>query len=462
MASVMLVAIAAATGLNAVLAARGTRERIEARIEGAASIVTGANFPLTENVLRQLQGLSRAEFLLEDSHGEVTASSAAGLSLSGIPQPQPPALARRPELVLEDPVQIGGEEYFHTRLPLRPRGGGFGNQTLHILYPVSEYRAAWQAAVLPSAGVLLVALPVVVVLATTTASRISRRTSRVKDQLHHIARGDFAPVPLPKRNDELRDLAEGVNQTAGMLASYEDQVRKGERMQTLAELGGAVAHQLRNSVTGCRMALDFHTQDCSSRDDESLRVARRQLELMEEYVRRFLQLSKAERNTAFADVDLNAVVEDVLPLVEPAARHAGVQLQWQPPPSPAMVRADRTELGQLLINLVLNGIEAAVRPLPGKGSRSAVRIEVERGPLHPRLLVSDTGPGPGPEVRDRLFEPFVSEKADGVGLGLSVVRTIAAQHGADLNWERADGWTQFRIEFPSESPSKGSERERSA
>jgi two-component system C4-dicarboxylate transport sensor histidine kinase DctB len=172
---------------------------------------------------------------------------------------------------------------------------------------------------------------------------------------------------------------------------------------------------------------------------------------MEEYVQRFLQLGQYQPDCAFEPVEPASVVNDVLPLIEAAARHAGVPLEWKPPSSPTIVRADRAEMGQLLINLLLNAIEAASHAVvPGGQPKVRVRIDRSRE-ARVRLCVSDSGPGPGPNVRDRLFEPFVSEKADGIGLGLSVVRAISEQHRADVDWVRADGWTHFRIEFPVES-----------
>ena len=81
---------------------------------------------------------------------------------------------------------------------------------------------------------------------------------------------------------------QAVNRMAQMLASYESEVRRTERIATLAPLGGGVAHQIRNSVTGQLIALDLHSEECSTgRSCESLHVARRQLQLMEEYIRRF-------------------------------------------------------------------------------------------------------------------------------------------------------------------------------
>jgi nitrogen-specific signal transduction histidine kinase len=65
------------------------------------------------------------------------------------------------------------------------------------------------------------------------------------------------------------------------------------------------------------------------------------------------------------------------------------------------------------------------------------------------LTVSDSGPGPAGNVRDQLFEPFVSEKPDGVGLGLSVAREVVEQHAGRIHWRRVGGMTQFTVELPA-------------
>jgi nitrogen-specific signal transduction histidine kinase len=66
------------------------------------------------------------------------------------------------------------------------------------------------------------------------------------------------------------------------------------------------------------------------------------------------------------------------------------------------------------------------------------------------LRISDTGSGPAEHVQQTLFEPFVTAKPDGVGLGLSVAREIVEQHGGQIAWHRADGMTHFTVELPTE------------
>jgi two-component system sensor kinase FixL len=71
-------------------------------------------------------------------------------------------------------------------------------------------------------------------------------------------------------------------------------------------------------------------------------------------------------------------------------------------------------------------------------------------PTRAMLLVKDNGPGPSPEIADKLFEPFVTNKAGGVGLGLSVARHIAEAHGGSISFQRTGNWTCFAVELPLE------------
>jgi signal transduction histidine kinase len=199
------------------------------------------------------------------------------------------------------------------------------------------------------------------------------------------------------------------------------------------------------------MALELHAEECAiGQTSESLDVAKRQLRLMEEYVQRFLKLGKPTDKVFSENVNLSTLLDDMLPLVQPAARHAGIDLHWDGAPDiDSEIIGDAAALNQLVINLLLNAIEAASRAhatsnLPG---RVVVALS-EQTPGRITLSVSDSGRGPADHVRDKLFEPFVTEKSDGIGLGLSVASDVAARHGGHLNWRRVRGMTEFTVDFP--------------
>ena len=77
-----------------------------------------------------------------------------------------------------------------------------------------------------------------------------------------------------------------------------------------------------------------------------------------------------------------------------------------------------------------------------------MRVELRRSGDRVALAVEDSGPGPAESVHEKLFEPFVTEKPEGTGLGLFVSRQIAEAHGGSIRWERRDGMTRFIVELP--------------
>ena len=463
MAALMLVTVVAVGCVGAWLAARASQARIESQIAGVTRILAESNFPLTDAVLRQMKALSGADMILVDDRRSVISSSGPTEQFAALIDTAP--ASSDPQFSLGEHLWVRNQGYFHTTVPISNRRAATNAATLHILYSEDEYRRAWQRAVFPSLGFTALALPVLMLLAAATAGRISRRMTHLQAQVDRIAEGDFQQLAVAGRDDEIRALGKAVNNMAAMLSRYEGDIRHTERMRTLAQLGGGIAHQLRNSATGCHMALDLHAQECpAAGTSETLDVARRQLQLMEQYIQRFLQLGKPTDELADSIVDVAALVNDLLPLVRPAARHAGVELLFNRAPGELAIDGSAAALSQLVINLLLNAIEAAAQGAVQVNLRARVAVDVSApSPDVVSLTVSDSGPGPAGNVRDELFEPFVSEKPDGVGLGLSVAREVVEQHGGRIHWCRAAGLTQFSVEFPASrcrEPSGTSEKSR--
>ncbi len=236
------------------------------------------------------------------------------------------------------------------------------------------------------------------------------------------------------------------------LALYEADVRQNERLRTLGQLGAGIAHQLRNAATGARLALDLHRQSCPQEPGcETLDVATRQLALMENYLRRFLTLGRQD-SVELAPVELGSLVAEVLPLVRSACDHARLELRQKPAAEPVWIQGSAESLAQMLVNLLLNAIEAAAATPAQPEARiiGAVGVEIAvDAARRPAFRVTDTGAGPSDKIRDRLFQAFASDKPDGAGLGLAVVQQIATQHSADLNWRREENLTVFEVRFPA-------------
>jgi signal transduction histidine kinase len=161
---------------------------------------------------------------------------------------------------------------------------------------------------------------------------------------------------------------------------------------------------------------------------------------LETHLKRFLDLGRDGGRRE--PCPLAGVVGEAVELVRPQCRHAGIELSWQPPAEEAVVLGDPGQLGQLVLNVLGNAVEAA-----GPGGQVEVRLIAKKERLV--LEVWDSGPGPAAEVAGRLFEPFVTGKPEGVGLGLAVARQVAEAHGGSIGWERTDGRTVFRVDLPA-------------
>jgi signal transduction histidine kinase len=386
------------------------------------------------------------------------------------------------KLDLSHPVRGGGNTYFHAAVLLDRRAVGGGELVLHAFYPEAAWREARWQAVWPPLAIGAAAVMLVGAAAIAVARHVTQPIQKLRSQVERIAKGDFAPVPEPRRDDEIRDLAMTVNRMAERLARYETETRQSERLRTLGTLGGGIAHQIRNAATGCRIAIDLHERDCSAaaqrnaaegtnglnategvpysangNADEPLHVAARQLELIETHIQRFLTLGRAS-TSKHQPLDLNDVLADAVALIDPTAAHIGVRIERQPSAERLIVEGDRESLVQMLVNLLTNAAEAAARTrVTANAGRSpaeelAVTIQAMRIGSRCEISVTDPGPGPSPAIQSRLFEPFATDKPGGTGLGLVVSRQIAEDHGGSIRWERqhdpAGGRTRFIVTLP--------------
>jgi signal transduction histidine kinase len=428
----LLAGVAGICITTATAATRQARAQIETRLRTVARFLDEEEaFPLNEGVLRKLRPLSGAEYLLAPRSGAVVTSLEEGPA--EVPRGAPVAEDWQ-SLRLGPPVRVGTQTYLCSGIRLRRRESQ--GDILYILYPESLWRDARWEAIWPSlllgASLGLASL----VLALAQAARLSGRIGAVQRQTRKIASGDFSPMPLPARDDEIRDLARSVNDMAARLAELQQAVQSSERLRLLGQVSGGLAHQMRNGLTGARLAVQLFLQELPPGADASaLEVALRQLTLLETHVKRFLDLGRAGPART-GPCSLTALVSESVELLRPRCRHAGIELLWQPSNDALALEGDAGQLGEMIVNLLGNAIDAA-----GPGGR----VEVRAGNLF--LEVLDSGPGPPAELADRLFEPFVTGKPEGVGLGLAVAQQVARGHGGSIRWSRADGRTCFRVEL---------------
>jgi signal transduction histidine kinase len=441
---VVLLASLSATAITVYWIARRVRNDQSESLRRIGETLGKSTYRLSDPVLRQISGLSGAEFVLLGAKGELQENTLPVKQswqeeLAAMARSQEPDESTKPKV-----ISLGERDYLVHFVNVSGRPPSSKPATLFILYPEDELTARIRQVAYPALIAGLAATGIAAAMATWLARRFARPIRTLVAQTATIAQGDFTPMPLAERNDELRDLAESINGMTTQLAEHQRQALHNERLRTLGQLGASMAHQLRNAATGGRMAVELHQRECPrGAGDESLDVALRQFRLMESYLRQFLSLGQPA-TVVRQRISLGSLVEEVLGLVRPSCVHAGIELQVSSPPEPVMIEGDSESLRQLVTNLVLNAVDASVT---GKVVPPRVGIELVRADSGGRLSVCDTGPGPDPSIHDRLFHSFVTTKPDGFGLGLFVARQIAERHGGRLDWRRQGEMTCFVFEF---------------
>lgn len=437
--AVVVLSVAALSASTAYQAAGRSEERTTAQLRAVVETLTQTSVPYTDSVLQKMRGLSGAHFVacagadmrviastlpergrLPDQMTHETADDLAGLS--SLPT-----------------VTFYDVDYFVTRLRAR------GNPTvdsLLILYPRDTWSRDRWAAALPPLLVGVAAVMLTTAVSTWLAQRFSGRLRELQRRVSGIAGGDFRQIPVGDRGDEVHDLAQSVNRMCRQLHEMQQTIRQTERTRVLAQLAGGLAHQLRNAVTGARLALQLHERRCRhSGDDESLLVARRQLALIETQVKGLLSLGRPECRPR-TSCNLPQLADEVCDLLLPTCEHARVRWQTERPHSPITILAETESLQAAILNLALNAIEAA-------GAHGTVILRVTGTLREACLDFVDSGSGPPPELAETLFDPFVTGKPEGIGLGLAMARQVAHDHGGSLSWRREGDRTCFRLTLPA-------------
>ncbi len=419
---------------------RRDREHLRQIVETLA----GSGFPMTAAVLQQMSGLSGAQFVVvgpeqvnESTRHWSPADSQALLDWTRHSIESGEAQAT---------LRIGVQEYLADRVPIRDRGTGEPPRQLIVLSPrPSWWSTVREAAITPT---IIAALGCLVLMGTIAwlSQRVVGPLLRLKRQAEHIAQGDFQSLELPRHNDEVYELASAINTMVVQLQLYEQRVRQQERLQTLGQLAGGLAHHLRNAATGARLALELHQRACPlGREHDDLNVARRQLTLMQNYLQRLLVLGRdepAQIAPADSPLVLAPVVDQVVELLAPMFRHALVNFEVHFDDRELRVWFDESGLEQLLTNLALNALDA-VKNLPA--SQRRIEFQVTSSTDQVTLVVRDWGAGLSEAATARLFEPFASDKPDGAGLGLAVVRLLVEAQRGTVQYQRDQHTTEFVV-----------------
>ncbi len=250
----------------------------------------------------------------------------------------------------------------------------------------------------------------------------------------------------------IRDLTER-QRTEGRLQELQTELVHISRLTAMGEMASALAHELNqplsaiaNYMKGSRRLLEDRTDDDSSVIRDAMEKAAEQSLRAGQIIRRlrdFVARGETERRIE----SVKKLVEEASALALVGAKEHGVRVKFQIDAARDLVLVDKVQIQQVLLNLIRNAIEAMAES-PRRELLIASRPDGEMV----EIFVADSGPGIAPEIADQLFQPFVTTKRLGMGVGLSISRSIVESHGGQIVVEpNKGGGTVFRFTMPGVS-----------
>ncbi|MEM6365459.1 MAG: HAMP domain-containing sensor histidine kinase [Planctomycetota bacterium] len=277
------------------------------------------------------------------------------------------------------------------------------------------------------------------------ASRLVGRLRGLQSRFTQISRGQFDnPHPsslAPQRNDEIGVLSRSAESMAESLKELWNQVNRQQSERIIHQVAAGVAHQLRNSLTGARIAIELETRDRAKESSENLSVALAELEQSENQVKQLLMLASGKL-LGTAPTPVIECVDQIRQTFRPIASHRKKRLAWSLDQlAGSVIVEEGVTWSAAVSNLIQNAIDA--------GTEVSIELSSHNDSVVAR--VCDDGPGVDAKLTDELFEPFVSTKPEGLGLGLAIAQRAAEKLSGELKYERIENKTLFCFTCPTAS-----------
>jgi signal transduction histidine kinase len=314
---------------------------------------------------------------------------------------------------------------------------------------LSLHPEARQAVILvAAAGAVAVCAVVLVVWAVL----IQRPLKEMQEKMARLRGGDMnVSVSFAGQQDEIGELGRNFNETVRQLREtreeiqrlYSTQMSRAEHLATLGELAAGLAHEIRNPLAGIAGVIDIIGRDLPESSPGRQVLAEVQQEIL--HIKNILSdlLDYARpKQPEFHEADLGSTAERAVALARQQVLSRPIQIELDKGGDLAHVEHDPAQIQQVLLNLLLNGIQA----LEGKGR---VRVELASEAGFAVVRVRDNGKGIAPERLVNIFRPFYTTKGGGTGLGLSLSRRIVESHGGKIDVASTPGQgTEFTIRLP--------------
>jgi signal transduction histidine kinase len=259
------------------------------------------------------------------------------------------------------------------------------------------------------------------------------------------------PAELEELDEQLDRVVGRVREVCERLQQQERTLIRTEQLAAVGQLAASVAHEVRNPLTGVKLLMQ-----AAARPESPIPLTPERLALLMQEIARIERTIQGLMDLAAFPApdrrpnDLRAIVEDAVDASRAKAEAKPVSLRFDSPEHPVPAAVDKDQMHSLFTNLISNAVDAA---------RSSVLVALREHGGRVEVEVSDDGPGIDSALTGRLFTPFATTKAGGTGLGLTIARRIAVDHGGTLDAaNRPDGGAAFTLVLPEDHDAEAARR----
>lgn len=239
-----------------------------------------------------------------------------------------------------------------------------------------------------------------------------------------------------ERKERIERLELNLGTTSEELKSAQQQLVQSEQLAVTGTLAASVGHDIRNIIASAQIQLEL----VEGGDPDLIATVQGTLSRLEIMAHRLMSYARPKQLSR-EHTDLGEVVERVVELVRPQFAMAAVEVQVEDLLGGQLLLADAGRLEHLFVNLLINALHATPRG-------GTVEIALSHSSGHLMVQVSDNGSGIPGDVLPHVFQPFVTSKSDGFGLGLYSCRCIVQDHAGEISVESSAAGTTFKIQFP--------------
>ena len=436
LAAAVLLATTGAAFVASSVTSRAMQSRMETQLAGAAEVLGQGDLALNAAVLRNARGIVGADAVTFDAEGRVVATTIESERSEVMTAARRAADASSRALASVAAADCGRPCLIASR-PIRGRPG----YALVLLAETTELRASTRAVTRAiGLGAALSAIVIVIVL-----QLVVRRVTAPIQKLVQFARSADPDDPSGRAEvaaGEVGELAEAFNGMLDRLQRAQSSLVRSEKMALAGMLAARVAHDIRNPLAAIKLQTQLLQARLQDPDDRStLHAAMQDIRQVESVVSDLIELARpGDLNLKPASV--NGVVRDALEQLLPQFTYRKISVQTALSDSLPDVPLDPARFRQTLLNILVNASEA----LPRGGE---ILVESRQEPPGIVLDICDDGVGIDPSLLPTVFDPFVSTKREGVGLGLVNAKAVVDAHGGriELIARRPHG-TCARITIP--------------